>query len=72
LGAVAPYRPEEPWRLEVDFNTMPQCDRAARTAGIERTGALGITVHGESPWEQYRTLWAGLRSALYEPASWLG
>ncbi|MBA2754846.1 MAG: M55 family metallopeptidase [Chloroflexia bacterium] len=72
LGAVAPYRPEAPWRLEVDFNTMPQCDRAARTAGIERTGALGITVHGESPWEQYRTLWAGLRSALYEPASWLG
>ncbi|MDQ3512998.1 MAG: M55 family metallopeptidase [Chloroflexota bacterium] len=72
LGAVAPYRPKEPWRLEVDFTTMPQCDRAARTAGIERTGALGITVHGESPWEQYRTLWAGLRSALYEPASWLG
>ena len=72
IGAVPLYRPEEPWRLEVDFTTMPQCDRAARTAGIERTGALGITVHGETPWEQYRTLWAGLRSALYEPASWLG
>ena len=72
LGAVSPYRPEAPWRLEVDFTTMPQCDRAARTAGIERTGALSITVHGESPWEQYRTLWSGLRSALYEPASWLG
>ncbi|MEJ7763489.1 MAG: M55 family metallopeptidase [Thermomicrobiales bacterium] len=72
LGALSPYRPDEPWRLEVDFNTMPQCDRAARTAGIERTGALSIVVHGEAPWEQYRALWAGLRSALYEPASWLG
>ena len=30
-----------------------------------------IRVLGDTPWEQYRNLWAGLRSALYEPASWL-
>lgn len=71
LGRVSPYQPQQPLRLEVDFVTMPQCDRAARTAGIERIGPMTIAVHGDNPWEQYQALWAGLRSALYEPASWL-
>src|SRR5439155_12401058 len=70
-AAVRPYTVERPARLEVDFLTMPQCDRAARTAGVERLGPLTILVPGESPWAQYYTLWAALRSALYEPASWL-
>ncbi len=65
------YQPDRPWLLEVDFLTMPQCDRAARTAGIERTGPLTIQVPGDDPWAQYGALWAALRSALYEPASWL-
>ncbi|MGH2561137.1 MAG: M55 family metallopeptidase [Thermomicrobiales bacterium] len=70
--AVVPlYRIEEPWQLDVDFNTMAQCDRAARTAGAERLGPLTIAVHGDNPWRQYRALWAALRSALYEPQSWL-
>ncbi len=68
---IQPYTPEQPLRLEVDFLTMPQCDRAARTAGIERLGPLTIGVPGATPWDQYYTLWAALRSALYEPASWL-
>jgi D-amino peptidase len=55
----------------VDFLTMPQCDRAGRTAGIERIGPLTIQVTGNDPWAQYTALWAALRSALYEPASWL-
>ncbi|HUZ00489.1 MAG TPA: M55 family metallopeptidase [Thermomicrobiaceae bacterium] len=71
LGSVPAYRPEQPWRLEVDFVTMQQCDRAARTAGAERLGPMGIVLHGDSPWEQYQNLWAALRSALYQPASWL-
>ncbi|MDP9367009.1 MAG: M55 family metallopeptidase [Chloroflexota bacterium] len=68
---VQPSVPERPWRLEVDFLTMQQCDRASRTAGIERLGPLSVLVAGDSPWQQYRNLWAGLRSALYEPAAWL-
>ena len=68
---IAPYTPDRPFDLEVDFLTMPQCDRAARTAGIERIGPLTVRVVGEDPWAQYFALWAGLRSALYEPASWL-
>jgi D-amino peptidase len=60
-----------PLAIEVDFLTMQQCDRASRTQGIERVGPVTIAVAGETPWEQYRNLWAGLRSALYEPASWL-
>jgi D-amino peptidase len=70
-AGVPLYRVDEPWRLEVDFNTMQQCDRAARTAGAERLGPLTIAVNGENPWDQYRALWAALRSALYEPQSWL-
>jgi D-amino peptidase len=69
--AIRPYTVELPMRLEVDFLTMQQCDRAARTAGVERTGPITIAVPGERPWAQYRALWAALRSALYEPAAWL-
>lgn len=72
LDAAKVYLPETPWNLEVDFLTMPQCDRASRTQGIERVGPVTIRALGDTPWEQYRNLWAGLRSALYEPASWLG
>lgn len=72
LDNAKPYAPSGPMRLEVDFLTMQQCDRAARTANIERLGPVSINVYGDTPWEQYRNLWAGLRSALYEPASWLG
>jgi D-aminopeptidase len=72
LEHAKPYTPPGPWRLEVEFLTMPQCDRAARTVNIERIGPVSINVHGDTPWEQYRNLWAGLRSALYEPAAWLG
>ncbi|CAA9562098.1 MAG: D-aminopeptidase dipeptide-binding protein DppA [uncultured Thermomicrobiales bacterium] len=70
-AGVQPYEPERPLQLEVDFLNMPQCDRAARTAGVERVGPLTIRVAGQGPWEQYYHLWAALRSALYEPASWL-
>jgi D-amino peptidase len=70
-ASIAPYTPNRPFDLEVDFLTMPQCDRAARTAGIERIGPLTVRVLGDDPWAQYFALWAGLRSALYEPASWL-
>lgn len=71
IDAVPLYKPEQPLRIEVDFLTMVQCNRAARTAGIERVGPVTIAVEGTDPWEQYRNLWAGLRSALYEPQSWL-
>jgi D-amino peptidase len=69
--AVKLYLPDQPFQIEVDFVTMPQCNRAARTAGVERTGPMTISALGDTPWEQYRNLWAALRSALYEPASWL-
>jgi len=71
IDAVPLYSPGESLRIEVDFLTMVQCNRAARTAGIERVGPVTIAVEGGDPWEQYRNLWAGLRSALYEPQSWL-
>jgi hypothetical protein len=50
---------------------MVQCDRAARIAGIERTGPVTISVPGNNPWDQYAVLWSALRAALYEPASFL-
>jgi D-amino peptidase len=59
------------FQLQVDFFTVPQCDRASRIAGIERLGPTGIEVGGDSPWNKYQTLWAALRAALTEPASWL-
>jgi D-amino peptidase len=73
LGAmqVKPYQPQQPFKLEIDFATMQQCDRAARIANIERVSPMTISVQGATPWEQYRNLWAGLRNALMEPASWL-
>lgn len=71
VARIEPYAPDAPWRLEVDFNTMAQCNRASRTANIERTGPLSVAVHGDDPWRQYQSLWSALRSALYEPAVWL-
>src|SRR5690606_27511201 len=71
IDAVQPYAPEGPWTLEMDFNTMAQCNRASRTVNVERTGPLSIVVHGEDPWSQYQALWAAIRAALYEPAEWL-
>lgn len=74
LGEIADvklYQPDGPWNLEVDFNTMAQCSRASRTAGVEQVSSMTCRMHGDSPWDQYRTLWAALRSALYEPAGWL-
>lgn len=68
---IAPYRPETPWRMELDLVTLPQCERASRTAGVERLGPMSLLIGGETPWAQYLTLWAALRSALYEPAGWL-
>ena len=68
---VKPYAPERPFQIEVDFLTMPQCDRASRTAGVERLDGVTIAITGDDPWALYLTLWAALRSALYEPASWL-
>jgi D-amino peptidase len=68
---VKPYQPSQPFQLEIDFATMQQCDRAVRIANIERLSPMTIRVHGDTPWEQYRNLWAGLRNALMEPASWL-
>lgn len=69
---IPPYRPQRPWQLEVDFLTIQQCDRASRVAGVERTGPVTIAIPGDDPWQQYRVLWAAIRAALYEPASWLG
>jgi D-amino peptidase len=71
IGKVKPYQPESPLQLEVDFVTMAQCNRAANVAGIERIGPMTISITGENPWEQYRNLWAALRAALNEPASFL-
>jgi len=71
LGAVKLYVPEDPWTLEIDFNNMAQCNRASRTANVERTGPLSARIHGDTPWEQYQALWDAIRSGLYEPASWL-
>lgn len=65
------YRPAAPTVIEVDFLTMVQCDRAARCQGVERLNGVTVAIRGESPWEQYRLLWAAIRAALYEPASFL-
>ena len=69
--AVTLYTPGAPFDLEVDFVTMPQCNRAARVAGVERIGPMTIKALGATPWEQYRHLWAALRGALNEPSSFL-
>jgi D-amino peptidase len=70
LGQAQVYNLSK-FRLEVDFFTVPQCDRASRIAGIERLGPVGVLINGDTPWDQYQTLWSALRAALTEPASWL-
>lgn len=70
-AATPPYNPDRPLLLEVDFLNMMQCDRASRIAGVEQAGPLTIQIAGADPWEQYRVLWAALRAALYEAASFL-
>jgi D-amino peptidase len=70
-ASIRPYLPDRPWQLDVDLLTMQQCDRARRTAGVERIGPVTVRILGADPWQQYRNLWAALRSALYEPAAWL-
>ena len=59
------------FRLELDFFTVSQCDRASRIAGVERLGPVNVLITGASPWDQYQTLWAALRAGMAEPASWL-
>jgi D-amino peptidase len=59
------------FRLELDFFTVPQCDRASRIAGVERLGPVNVLITGDSPWDQYQTLWSALRAGMTEPASWL-
>jgi D-amino peptidase len=71
IADVPLYLPAGPVAMELDFLTMTQCDRASRTAGVERLNGVTVAIHGETPWEQYRVLWAAIRSALYEPASFL-
>jgi D-amino peptidase len=65
------YEPERPWRLELDLNTLVQAERASRVAGVERIAPQSFLIGGATAWDQYTTLWAALRAALYEPASWL-
>jgi D-amino peptidase len=71
ITAVPLHKPGPPLSIEIDFLNMPQCDRARRTIGVERTGAVTVSIHGDTPWEQYRNVWAAIRSALYEPAAFL-
>jgi D-amino peptidase len=68
---VPPYQPESPLQFEIDFLNMLQCERASQVAGVERVSPITIRVDGDDPWEQYRVLWAALRMALHEPASFL-
>jgi D-amino peptidase len=71
LKSAPLYKLDAPMDIEVDFLTMVQCNRAIRTRGVEQRGAVTIGVTGSDPWDAYRNLWAALRSALYEPASFL-
>lgn len=71
-GQIEPYLVEAPWDLELSFVTMAQSERAARTQGAERLAPLTIRITGDTPWDQYRNLWACIRSGLYEPSGWLG
>lgn len=71
IEAVPLYTVGSTARLEVDFLTMPQCDRASRCHGVERLNGVTVAIHGETLWEQYKHLWAAIRAALYEPASFL-
>jgi D-amino peptidase len=65
------YRPSGNGVIEVDFCTMAQCIRASRVAGVEQIGPMTLRFHGESLWDRYRVLWAALRAAINEPASFL-
>lgn len=65
------YRPADPMSVEIDFLTMVQCNRASRTKGVEQVSPVTIAVQESDPWQTYRSVWAALRSALYEPASFL-
>ena len=57
-AAVTLYTPGEPFDLEVDFVTMPQCHRAARVAGVgvagggeaEGGGGGGVGGRGGGRW----------------------
>jgi D-amino peptidase len=71
IASVPLYAPGGPGEIELDFLTMAQCLRASRIAGIEQVGPMTVRVHSDSPWEKYRVLWAALRAALNEPASFL-
>jgi D-amino peptidase len=71
IGSVAFYQPGGPPEIEIDFLTMAQCERARRTAGVERVGPMTISIRGDTPWEQYRNVWSAIRSALYAPAAFL-
>lgn len=71
IANVSPYRVDGGLNIEIDFVTMQQCNRAARTVGVERVGPMTIAIEGDTPWEQYRNVWAALRSAMYQPESWL-
>jgi D-amino peptidase len=70
-ASIQPYRPGTPFEIEVDYQTMAQCERGARVAGVEQRGPRTIRITGDNPFEQYRVLWAALRAALCEPAGWL-
>lgn len=72
ISEVPLYTVDQPARLELDFLTMMQCDRASRCQGVERLNGVTVEIHGDSLWEQYRNLWGAIRAALYEPAAFLG
>jgi D-amino peptidase len=72
LGSMGTYCPEPPWNLDVSFVTLAQWERAKRTQGATALDPTTIRIQGENPWEQYRNLWACIRSGLYEPSGWLG
>lgn len=54
IAGVPFSKPSGPASIEIDFCTMVQCERAHRTAGVERTGPMTVSILGASPWEQYR------------------
>lgn len=66
---VPRHLPDQPWRLELDLNTLTQAERASRTVGVEPLASQRFLILGASPWERYRPLWAALRAARYEPAA---
>lgn len=70
-GRIPPYQPEGPFEIAVDLQTMAQCARASRIAGVQQIGPRTIQMAGRNPWEQYRVLWEALRAGLCEPSGWL-